>query len=195
MYERRISLNNNKSLLFLRTFIRKPKQIGSLWPSSSFLARKMVQQAAWDQVSAIAELGSGTGVITREIKSHVSEKADVFLFERNKKMRENLQQEFPEFLCCQNAVHLLNVINQHGVQQLDCVISGLPFFNFSPELRERLINQVIDSLKPGGHFIAFQYSLQMKKQLSERFDIERIHYVPLNFPPAFVYVCRKGIII
>lgn len=182
---------NNNNLLFLQTFIRKPKEIGSVWPSSSFLTRKMVGPISWNEVDAIAELGSGTGAITRELRLHVSEKANVFLFEKDKKMMENLQEEFPEFLCSTNAVHLVNIINQHGVQQLDCVLSGLPFFNFSTELRKSLLNQVFESLKPGGYFIAFQYSLQMKRHISERFDIERIYYVPLNFPPAFVYVCRK----
>ncbi|KEF38071.1 phospholipid N-methyltransferase [Schinkia azotoformans MEV2011] len=184
-------MKHNETLLFLQSFIQNPKQIGSLWPSSRFLARKIAQQVEWNEISAIAELGSGTGVITREIKTHTNKQTKVFLFEKDDKMRGNLQQEFQEFYCCNNAYQLLNVINQHGVQQLDCVISGLPFFNFSSENRERLINQVVESLKPGGYFIAFQYTLQMKKLLSSRFIIESIHYVPLNFPPAFVYVCRK----
>ncbi len=184
-------MNSQNSLFFLQKFIQNPKQIGSLWPSSRFLSKKMIQQVEWNEVGAIAELGSGTGVITREIKPRVSEQAKVFLFENEEKMRRGLQIEFPEFLCCQNAVHLMNVINQHGIQQLDCIISGLPFFNFSTEFREKLLNQVENSLKPGGLFIAFQYSLQMKKQLSERFEMEKILYVPLNFPPAFVYVCRR----
>lgn len=184
-------MNNYNSLLFLQSFIRKPKEIGSVWPSSSFLARKMVQHVAWNNVRAVAELGPGTGVITREIKSHVSKKATVLLFEKDRKMRESLQQEFPDYLSEQNAVHLLKVMKSHGIQQLDCVISGLPFFNFSVELRQQLLKQVIDSLKPGGCFIAFQYSQQMKKQFSRLFHIEKIHFVPLNFPPAFVYVCKK----
>ncbi|MBP2242107.1 phospholipid N-methyltransferase [Cytobacillus eiseniae] len=184
-------MNNHNLLLFLQSFIRKPKEIGSIWPSSSFLARKMVQQVAWEEVGAIAELGSGTGVITREIKLYVSKKATVFLFEKDRKMRGSLQREFPTDLCNLDAVHLLKAMSRNDIRRLDCVMSGLPFFNFSVELRERLLNQVIDSLKPGGCFIAFQYSLQMKKHLSRFFHIERIHYVPLNLPPAFVYVCKK----
>lgn len=184
-------LTNYNSLLFLQSFIRKPKEIGSVWPSSRFLARKMVQQVAWEEVGAIAELGSGTGVITREIQSHVSKKASVLLFEKNEEMNGNLQKEFPDYICSQNAVEMLKIMDHHGINQLDCVISGLPFFNFSKELRERLLNQVIDSLKPGGYFIAFQYSLQMKNLLARTFHIERIQYVPLNFPSAFVYVCKK----
>lgn len=184
-------MNSNNSLLFFQKFFQNPKQIGSLWPSSRFLARKMVQSLPWDEVSAIAELGSGTGVITKEIKSRVSEKARVFLFEKDETMRENLQKKYPKYMCHTNAVHLKNAIMQHGVEELNCVISGLPFFNFPKELQELFISQIISSLKSEGYFIAFQYSFQMKKQLAKAFKIEKISFVPLNFPPAFVYLCRK----
>lgn len=184
-------LEINQSLVFLQKFILHPKQIGAVWPSSRFLADKMVQQVQWNNVSYIAELGSGTGVITKAIQSSLSESAKVFLFEKDAYLRSLLKRNFPEFICKTNACHLTKVIQQQGVQQLDCIISGLPFFNFPTQIREGLIDQIICSLKYGGYFIAFQYSLQMKKQLSHSFELERLLFVPLNFPPAFVYVCRK----
>jgi phospholipid N-methyltransferase len=179
------------SFLFLQKFIQHPKQIGSVWPSSGFLARKMVQSVPWSEIGSIAELGSGTGAITRYISSSVPGATKVFLFEKDEQMRSKLQQRYPNFVCDTNANHLSKVVNLHGLHQLDCVMSGLPFFNFPNEVRETLINQITDVLKPGGYFVAFQYSLQMKRQFSDLFDLEKIRMVPLNFPPAFVYVCRK----
>jgi phospholipid N-methyltransferase len=107
------------------------------------------------------------------------------------KMRNNLNAGFPKFSIYPNACLLTSVMKREHIGHLDCIISGLPFFNFNKELRETLLEQIAAALKPGGYFIAFQYSLQMKKRLSESFIIERIGFVPLNFPPAFVYVCRK----
>jgi phospholipid N-methyltransferase len=78
-----------------------------------------------------------------------------------------------------------------AIEQLDCIINGLPFSNFPQAMRDKLIGQIVISLKNDGLFIAFQYSLQMKKQLSKHFEIEKITFVPMNVPPAFVYVCRK----
>ncbi|NEW09253.1 methyltransferase domain-containing protein [Paenibacillus sp. SYP-B3998] len=182
---------SDQYLMFLQKFIQNPKQIGSVLPSSRFLANKMVQSVPWSEVGSVAELGSGTGAVTRFIKSSVSDSTKVFLFENDETMKANLQKQYPSFACHTNACYLTNVINHHGIHQLDCIISGLPFFNFPRELRETLIDQIIKALKPGGYFVAFQYSLQMKKHLVSAFDIERINLVPLNFPPAFVYVCRK----
>jgi len=115
----------------------------------------------------------------------------VFLFEMDDKMKSELEVNYPSFKCYSNACHLNKIMSQNGIGQLDCVISGLPFFNFSRDVREPLLNEITDALKPGGYFIAFQYSLQMKKYLSEKFIVEKIDFVPFNFPPAFVYVCRK----
>ncbi|ADM71958.1 hypothetical protein GMA19_04190 [Paenibacillus polymyxa E681] len=126
-------MTSNQYVMFLQRFIKNPKRVGSVLPSLRSLASKMVQSVSWEDVSTIAEFGSGTGAITRFIE----------------------------------------------------------LFNFKSELRETLLHQITESLKPEGKFIAFQYSLQMKKHLSEKFIIDKIDFVPLNFPPAFVYTCRK----
>ncbi|NUU79361.1 class I SAM-dependent methyltransferase [Paenibacillus xylanilyticus] len=181
----------NENILFLRSFIHCPKRVGSIIPSSRFLAKKMVEQAPWHEMSAVAELGSGTGAITHSIHEHVSESAKVVLFEMNDTMRNDLQLKYPEYACYPDAANLVNILKQEHIQQLDCIFSGLPFFNFEREFRDMLVEQIYNGLKPGGLFIAFQYSLQMKKQLSEKFMIEKIDFVPWNVPPAFVYVCRK----
>ncbi|MFF2482348.1 class I SAM-dependent methyltransferase [Paenibacillus sp. NPDC058071] len=179
------------SLLFLQKFMHNPKQVGSVAPSSRFLAQKMVEAVPWKEVGSVAELGSGTGPITKFIASKAKNTAKVFLFEKDAHMRSRLQAEYPEFVCAPDVIEMISIIKRNGVHQLDCIISGLPFFNFSPRYRQRLIHQIVGSLKPGGYFIAFQYSLQMKSVLEEAFDVESIQLVPLNFPPAFVYFCRK----
>ncbi|WP_425465036.1 class I SAM-dependent methyltransferase [Paenibacillus sinopodophylli] len=177
--------------MFLRKFIQNPKQIGSIIPSSRFLARKMIQAVSWREVHAIAELGSGTGAITRFIQPQIDNASKVFLFELDDIMRRNLKESYPQFICHSNACNMNSIMNQHGIDQLDCIISGLPFFTFENEVRETLLHQITNALKPGGYLVAFQYSLQMKKHLLDHFVIEKIDLVPFNIPPAFVYVCRK----
>ncbi|MCP1422982.1 MULTISPECIES: methyltransferase domain-containing protein [Paenibacillus] len=184
-------MNSNEPVLFLKSFLQSPKHVGSIIPSSRFLASKMVKQASWLEAKTVAELGSGTGPITRYIHQQVQDSTKVLLFEMNETMRNTLKTTYPEFSCYPDAARLVESMNQEGIQQLDYIFSGLPFFNFEPELRNTLVDQIHKALKPGGLFIAFQYSLQMKKTLSEHFIIEKIEFVPLNIPSAFVYVCRK----
>ncbi|WP_394297937.1 class I SAM-dependent methyltransferase [Gordoniibacillus kamchatkensis] len=181
-----------EKLLFLNKFLQDPRHIGSVTPSSTCLARKMTEPVPWSRIAHIAELGAGTGAITNYI--HAARRSDtrVLLFEKDVSMREQLAGRFPDCSCHEDAAELQTAMRREGIEQLDCILSGLPFFNFPQALRERLMDQIAASLKPGGLFIAFQYSQQMRKQLATRFHIEHVHFVPLNFPPAFVYVCRKG---
>ncbi|WP_340387534.1 hypothetical protein [Paenibacillus sp. FSL E2-0151] len=93
-------------LLFLQGFLRNPKRVGSVLPSSKYLAKKIVQSVRWDEVRTIAELGPGTGAITRLIRSHLPKSATVFLFERDPKMRSNLKKTYPEFMFHSNALSI-----------------------------------------------------------------------------------------
>jgi phospholipid N-methyltransferase len=52
-----------------------------------------------------------------------------------------------------------------------------------------LLSEIQQALKPGGWFVAYQYSLQMKELLELRFQTVKT-LVPLNLPPGFIYVCR-----
>ncbi|MCD9023976.1 class I SAM-dependent methyltransferase [Cohnella silvisoli] len=186
---------SREARIFLRKFMNHPKQIGSVVPSSRFLAESMVNAIPWHNVKAAAELGAGTGAITQYIAQRASKDAEVYLFEKDTKMRRQLKLEYPGFTCAANAANMLRILEGNGERHLDCILSGLPFYNFPQEVRDQLMEQIVGALKPGGLFVAFQYSLQMKKQMAKLFDIEKIKFVPLNFPPAFVYVCRKRLTI
>ncbi|WP_248924139.1 class I SAM-dependent methyltransferase [Paenibacillus hamazuiensis] len=177
--------------LFFSKFMRSPKTIGSVVPSSRFLAAKMVSAVPWERASAIAELGCGTGAITKFIRNANCGDASVLLFEKDPLLRNELMHRYPEYICCSDAFGMRGYMEMAGIRQLDAVISGLPFFNFAETAREQLLEEIDYCLKPGGQFVAFQYTLQMKKALQRKFAIESISFVPWNVPPAFVYVCRK----
>lgn len=180
-----------EKLWFLSTFLRAPGQIGSVTPSSKYLAKKMIQKVPWDQVRSVAELGAGTGAITKYIHAVASKDTKVLLFEKDKDMRKELSHRYKQYPCYVDATQLQFAIQYEQIEQLDCVISGLPFFNFPQDLRELILEQIIGSLKDDGLFIAFQYSKQMEKQFSKYLDIISLKFVPMNLPPAFVYICTK----
>lgn len=180
-------------LLFLYNFLQAPGQVGSITPSSHALAKQMMEPIDWEQASTIVELGAGTGVFTKRIEELKRPEANLVAFEKEESMRKRLENLFPGVLFEEDAAHLTRVLSEAGFGQADCIISGLPFANFPQDLRDRIMSEVYAALKPNGVFVAFQYSLQMKKQLSAVFEDVSVKLVPLNLPPAFVYVCRKHI--
>ncbi|MEK8131631.1 phospholipid methyltransferase [Paenibacillus filicis] len=181
-----------EKLVFFRQFIRQPRQTGSVTPSSPFLAQCMLDAVPWERTRSLVELGAGTGAITRHIGRMNNNNTRVILFEKEADLRHQLIDQFPLYTCYDDAGKLQDALRIEGIGQVDCMLSGLPFFNFTPQVREQLMQQIYTSLNPGGLFIAFQYSQQMRKTLSRMFTVEHVHFVPLNIPPAFVYVCRKS---
>jgi phospholipid N-methyltransferase len=176
---------------FFMKFIESPTQIGSITPSSRFLAQKMLAPIDWESVRFVAELGAGTGAFTKHIQQLKHLHCKVAVFEKDDDLREELQRLYTKLIYFKDAIQLSEKVQFMGMDSLDAVISGLPFALFEEAFRERIIDEVIHSLKPNGIFVAFQYSLQMKKMLSRKFSQVEISFVPLNIPPAFVYVCHK----
>lgn len=186
-----ISTLVQEKFLFLNKFIQSPKDVGSITPSSKYLARAMTRSVPWHGIQAAAELGAGTGAITEYIKNAAEEPTRILLFEKDPVLRSQLSEKYTGMACYSDACQIRKAMSAEGIGHLDLILSGLPFFNFPQPIRDAIMNEILLSLKPGGWFVAFQYSLQMKQQLSRYFDIEAIQFVPFNLPPAFVYICRK----
>ncbi|MFN2409350.1 MAG: class I SAM-dependent methyltransferase [Halomonas sp.] len=179
--------------LFLRHFMRSPVSIGSVMPSSRYLVAAMVHRVDWQQANVVIELGAGTGVITQEIND-LRRRDSMFLsFEYEDSMRADLTQRFPDVGFYKDAFLLKEkMADLPRGEGADCIISGLPFANFSPLQRDQLLADIHQVLNPGGLFVAFQYTRQLQPFLFSSFDEFNSQKVWANFPPAFVYLCRKA---
>ncbi|WP_322741882.1 class I SAM-dependent methyltransferase [Fictibacillus phosphorivorans] len=176
--------------LFIQKFFQSPKQVGSLFPSSLSLAKKMTTQLCWDHIDIAAELGAGTGVITKEIVRNLKPDSEFYIFEKEEEMRKKLTLHFNNHTVCEDARHIL-ISSGKEEATMDAIFSGLPFANFTRSLQREIVEEVYRALRPGGVFVAFQYSTQMKRTFQEVFRTVEIAFVPKNFPPAFVYTCEK----
>jgi phospholipid N-methyltransferase len=178
-------------LVFLKRFLSNPRRVGSVAPSSRFLCKRMMESVSWEQAGVIVELGPGTGVFTREILRRKRPEAAFFAIERDPYFQQILRERFPDLVIREEAVQLCSYLQEINLPGADVVISGLPFAIFSEDLRARILDQVVESLNPGGRFVTFQYSLQLKGELEKRFADVKVGFTPWNLPPAFVYTCQN----
>lgn len=176
---------------YLRRFVAAPAQIGSIAPSSKALTRAMVRYVDWGRADTIVELGAGTGVFTRAIDSERRRDSRFFVFEKESGLQSDLRRQFPDAEVHADAFQLRETLDAAELAGADCILSGLPFANFPPALRSALIDDVYRCLNPGGMFIAFQYSLQLRRELKRRFRALDLDVVFRNMPPAVVYRCRS----
>ena len=183
-----------ESMTFLKRFASSPRRIGSVAPSSKFLTRAMLDSVDWENAKYIAELGAGTGVFTREIVKRARPDAKILVFEIDPDLQEMIRNEHPDhkgLTLHSDAQELRKYMHDNGIEQLDFVISSLPFTVLPPKMTVRILNGVVKALKPDGHFVAYQYSSIMKHVLRKKFAHMQTRFVMFNVPPAFVYDCWK----
>ncbi len=180
---------------FIKAFFKDAKMIGSIRPSSKYLTKSMLDSIDFSKAKIIVELGPGTGVITREILSKMAPDARLLVFELHDDFYHNLNRTIldkrVEFIH-DSAEKIKEYLEHFNLHEADAVISSLPLANFPKELRDNVVSAAKDSLAEDGLMTQFQYSLQSKKFLQSNFKSVKINYTFWNFPPAFVYTCRKS---
>ena len=65
------------ALLFGRTFLRHPRLLGSVVPSSRFLISRVLRQADWSRTKVVVEAGPGVGTLTGPILDRLGATRDV----------------------------------------------------------------------------------------------------------------------
>ena len=179
---------------FLKEFIKENKMVGSLTPSSRFLAAKMIDTIDFSTVNVVVELGPGTGVFTRKIVEKLPTTAHLFVLELNEGFCTQLKAEFQQsnvHIIFDSADQIQRYLQEYGFEKTEVIISSLPLANFSKDLRSSILNTAHHALVENGKYIQFQYSLQAKSKLKEIFSKVKLRFTALNIPPAFVYICSK----
>ncbi len=178
---------------FFSESIKNIKTVGTLTRSSKFVCRKMVSQVDFSTARTIVELGAGDGVITKHILSQMAPDARLLSFEVLPKMCEMLEKIKDERLSIvqDSAEYLGKYLSKAGLSKADAVISAIPFVAFSEEDSYRIVEAVKEQMKPGAPFIQLHYSLLTKKMYENVFGEVKVHFVPLNAPPAFVLVSHR----
>jgi phospholipid N-methyltransferase len=169
---------------FVHQFIRNPRKMGSITPSSGTLCRAMTRSVAWDNQLNIAELGAGDGVLTRQLLARMSPEATLDVFEISGSLAEKLiAMDDPRMTVRTCSAEYLN-------GKYDAIFSGLPLLSLPPALRDAILRAVFNALSPTGVFVQFQYTSLTQPDLSRYFTWER-QRVLKNVPPAWVYRCTR----
>lgn len=188
--------------LFLRQFVRTPRSVGAVLPSSSALAAAMLAPIDFAQAQTIVEFGPGTGAITRHISQRLRPGSRYLGIELSASFCRSLRVAYPRLEFVQgNVTDLPRILASHGIEQIDAIVSGLPWASLPLSLQERVFTEVEHALAPNGLFITFAYlhglmlpgARALRRRLRRGFaQFRRSRPVWANVPPALAYVCRKG---
>ena len=191
----------SSSWAFLGRFLRHPRTVGAVAPSSRYLARKIVHAVDWRTGVRVVEFGPGTGPFTAEILRQMPTDGRYLGIERDRVFADMLRQRFPKADVAADSVdRLVHLLEERNLLPIDHVVSGLPFASLPEDLIGRILEETVAALRPGGTFSTFQYlhavglpsARYFRGEMRQRFGAMDGRRCELrNLPPAFVFTWRK----
>jgi phospholipid N-methyltransferase len=188
-------------LLLLGRFVREPRAIGAVAPSSAALARAMVAGLDFHPGVRVVELGPGTGAFTRAIVPQLGHASTLLVIDREPVFIERLRQLWPEIDCvCASAAALPTLAAERQLIPIDHIISGLPFASLPVSVTQAILDGIGRTLRIDGTFTTFQYvhAYGMRAAVAFRDNMNRRmgsppgrRLVTRNLPPAYVLTWRR----
>jgi len=184
---------------FFRQWLRNPRAIAALSPSSRQLAKHMIEQLPHG-ARRVIELGGGTGVFTQALIAHGIHPEALLVVELNEELHQLLHQRFPKVhVVCGDAQALKSIVHANGFDvdgKVDAVISGLGLLSMSRATQRAILKGVFAVLGDEGRFIQFTYgpASPVSRELLNELDlnVNRASIAWMNVPPATVYVYTRN---
>ena len=186
---------NGHFLLFARNFIRHPRMLGSIVPSSRFLIKQLLEPINWGRARVFVEYGPGVGVITSEVLRQMRTDATLIAIETNADFVRYLTETIHDkrlHVVEGSAADVEEILRRFGVQRADYIISGIPFSTISASVREQILRKTCAVLEPGGAFLVYQFSTRVLEDLRRIFGYVGRKFEPLNVLPAHLFICQPA---
>jgi len=188
-------------LRFAKEYAASPKLVGGFAPSSRRLAEMVTDTAGVCDANVVVEFGPGTGVFTEIIARKVRADATFLAIEIREDFVKAVRERCPEVdVAHGSAADARRILEERGLSECDCIVSGLPFALFEDELQDSILDAALDVLTPGGVFVTFTYFLaprlprggKLQRKIEQRFSsVDKTPVVWLNVFPAFAYRAVK----
>ena len=179
---------------FLQAFFRGPGTIGALAPTSRGLARRIASLAGAESARVIAELGPGTGAITRELLAALPADGRLWAFEIYPPFVEHLRATINDRRCtvvAESAEAISALREREELPAFDAIVSAIPFSLIARRQTSQILRAAARVLRPDGIFVALQYHPRYLAPLlrAEFAVVERELYL-WNVPPAMLLRAR-----
>ena len=184
-----------RPLEFFKGFLRNPKEVGSVIPSSRFLTRRVLECGGVATARVVVELGPGTGVLTAQILERMPPGAKLIAVELLPEFAQLLRRTHPDprlhvYEGC--ATDLERALADAGETRADLVVSGIPFSTMERGMGRATLEAAQRVLGAGGRFVAYQFRSAVARIAYPVFGPAETHSGFWNFPPMKIYVWTKS---
>ena len=178
--------------LFLSAWLRSPRHVGAVAPSSIQLARALAAQIEPGDDIRVLELGPGTGTTTGALLKRGIKPSNLMILERDPRFCHELRLRFPGVRLIEGDARRINhLVPANEDSALDWVVSCLPMLALGPAAQLAILRGVLPLIQEKGQLLQFTYgpSIPFHPQVIARLPMraERVAMVWRNIPPATVW--------
>ncbi len=184
-------------MLFAGNFLRHPRMLGSIIPSSRYLVDQVLQPIVWERAHVIVEYGPGVGTFTAEILRRMRPDAHLVAIETNSDFVRFLRASLPDprlHVVQESAAEVQSVLRRLGLAPARYIISGIPLGSMPEPVRADIAGKTRAALEPGGAFLVYQFTARALPSLQRAFGYVERGFERRNFPPAQLFVCAADAI-
>jgi phosphatidylethanolamine/phosphatidyl-N-methylethanolamine N-methyltransferase len=179
-------------LRFFKGWMKNPKNVGSIIPTSDVMARRMASVVDTGSGLPVLELGPGTGVITQAILQRGIAPELLYCVEYSAEFAKKLRHDFVGVNIVEgNAFDLETTLASAKSLTFDCVVSALPLLSFPKILRMSLIKDLLERLPDGRPIVQFSYGPLSPVPPIAGVSVRHLEFVFRNVPPAQIWTYRK----
>lgn len=175
------------TLSYIKNFIQD-QDVAAIAPSSSFLVERVCKWIDFDEPAVIVEYGPGNGVFSKYILEHMTSDSTLLLIESNPDFVETLEEMTEDdgraIVVQDRAEHVEDILAEHNVEDVDYVVSGIPFSFLDEATRADLLSTTRDILSEDGKFLVYQNYNHLEEPLQEYFSEVTKEREYLNIPPT-----------
>ncbi len=175
---------------FLRGFLKNPKMVGSVIPSSRVLIDRMLDPVDWDNTKLFVEYGPGVGTFTRPILDKLGADATLIAIDTNPEFVAYLKEDIDDprlVAVAGSACDVEKIVADRGFAHADFVLSGLPFSTLPPGIGEAIGEATARVIRPGGAFLVYQFSPKVLDFIKPWFERIDRGFEWINVPPATLF--------
>lgn len=195
-------MNKQQEILtFMHRAVRSPSTVGAVLPTSRYVADAVASLVPSTQPCTVLELGPGTGALSGPLHRRLAPGSRHLAVEIDPALVTYLRETKPWLEVIQgDAHHLRKILADAGVDQVDAVISSIPWTLLPPDNQRELLAEAASAMAPTAVFTTVTYLTTLWRAQTKAFvnnlDLTFDEVFPRstvwrNVPPARVYACRR----
>ena len=176
--------------VFFKGFVKEPRMVGSIIPSSRFTVEKMLAPVDWSRCKLFVEYGPGVGTFCLPVLDRLPRDGTLIVIDTNPLYIDFLKRTIPDSRfkpVLGSAADVEEIVAAHGFDHADYVLSGLPFSTLPDGIGPAIAAATHRVLRPGGGFLVYQFSARARDFMARHFNRIDSGFEPLNILPCKLF--------